>query len=385
MKIGFSFGARELGPTLATLIVLIFAAGCPSAPSVYTPTPVPLTLTVVTANMANAFSSRDVFGDVTWEERADRFADLITANGLMPDIVSMTESTGWIYCGSDTSGDYDVVDRLIHEMKQRTGITYRVAYMVGAWGVLGARRGSCEYFSGDTVLYNPQRLVNVTPADVAGRFQVAHDASSVYGPLVRRSLPLCHRGTTLEQLDLLIDGPPQVDKCGRATPSGPAWVLLVKLRNGSDDTAASMARFSPVGAAGSSFDVFTIHPQNDEEGRLKVPIDDFVGGLTRAPFRTTAPYYPTIVLGDFNLLNARQLKDDSQPTWPTGTDPVYQPTSDVMQVSLGNGSAPLPALHPLKLDLGLTLPTIEPCRPATGFYPDKSFSDHCGLFVRLTQ
>jgi hypothetical protein len=171
------------------------------------------TLSVVTANMANA---ADV-GPFTWKDRIDLFSAAISSNTPAPDIISMTESAGLWHCAVApyrTAEDYDLVDRLISNLRQSTGVRYRVAYLVGADGAIKNFFGTpfCWYYSGDTLLYNPSRLRNLTPDDVAGRPQESHNGGLV-GFQVRRSLPLCNRGTNLERLDQLIDGPPQTDRC----------------------------------------------------------------------------------------------------------------------------------------------------------------------------
>lgn len=376
---------------IVLLIVLVSLSLGSCGPVNPTPTltnvPKP-TLTVVSANMANAITYP---GRITWKDKADRFVSMIVDTGMIPDIISMTESSGWTYCEYDnqTTGDYDMVDRIISNLKSITGITYRIAYMVGQFAVKGGG-GVCHFYTGDTVLYNPNRLSNVTPDDVSGRPEVAHDAN-FRGFQIRRSLPICNRGTNLEPLEQLIDGPPQTDKCGRSTPSGPAWVLVQRLSNGTDALVASLGRFSVVGSTASSFDVFTVHPTccGEEEG-LKVPIDNFISSLTGPSYRTTNPYYPTIVLGDFNLLNFTELNKESPPipiNWPSGTNMMFNPPEDVMQVSLGNSSGPLTPVHNLQLTFTFKLPTIDPCKPpgAQGWYEDKSFSDHCGLLVRFVE
>lgn len=108
---------------------------------------------------------------------------------------------------------------------------------------------------------------------------------------------------------------------------------------------ASLALFGLVGVPNSSFDVVTAHPTSTQESRHEAPIDSFIAGVTAPPYRITRPYYPTIVLGDFNA-----LADTSR----------------------------------------MTLPNETPCRPQTEdpamrFFSDRSFSDHCGLLVRFSE
>ena len=93
----------------------------------------PRTLSVVTANMANAV---DVDG-FNWQQRIDRFAAAINRTGVVPDIVSMTESAGLWRCSLPPfrdALDYDTADRLLMNLRQSTGVKYRIAYMDGAAG-----------------------------------------------------------------------------------------------------------------------------------------------------------------------------------------------------------------------------------------------------------
>jgi hypothetical protein len=359
-------------------------------------------LTVVTVNVANAFA----LGNITWQIKMDRLAEQITASREIPDIISMTESTGWTSCtspASDNTGDYDMVDRLIWRLRDGVGVTYRVAYLVGAEGAFAG--GRCRYYSGDTVLYNPNRIVNLTPGDVAGKAQVAHN-DNLRGFLVRRSLPICNRGsrTNIPDLEQLIDGPPQFDRCNRATPAAPAWAWQEQMPDGSYGLTATLARFGLVSVPGSSFDVVTTHPKSAQELLHQAAISNFIAALTGPSYRNTRPYYPTMVLGDFNCLvdlnKAPPYKDcagdpSARPTgsWPEGTTLVFRSPEDVMAVALGAGADPLPPLRRLTVAVGATLPAQQPCRPPeeervrtdTHYFPDRSFSDHCGLLVRFSE
>jgi hypothetical protein len=332
-------------------------------------------LSVVTVNIANA---TDV-GGVNWQTRIDRLSAAIENAQLVPDLISMTESSGLWRCSSlpfTKAGDYDMADRLIRDLRLRLDARYRVAYMVGASGNVNNFAGTplCWYFSGDTLLYNPARLQNLTPEDVAGKAQVMHD-SLLLGFQVRHSLPICTRGTNLEPLETLIDGAPQTDRCSQSTPSGPAWAEVVQTKNGSHAVVASLARFSLLAAPSSSFDVLTTHPTAFEEEDQRNSIDNFIAGVTSPPYRTTAPYYPLVVLGDFNILA------DETRGWPANTKHVFNPT-DVMVVGLGDGVGLQPQ-HKLDMAFGSTLPSKEPCSLPSG-EANAAFSDHCGLVVRFT-
>jgi hypothetical protein len=330
------------------------------------------TLSVLTANLANATT----LGGVEWRTRVDRFTAGIAASGPAPDLISLTEIAGWWNCSVHpyyTARHYDMLDRLIANLRESTGATYRVAYMVGAPGSVRNRFGTpfCWYHSGDAVLYNPARLANLTPGDVAQWPQVGHD-SGLLGFQVRRSLPLCDRGTNLEPLDRLIDGPPQVDACNVPTPSGPAWVQVDASADGREHgVVASLGRFSHTAVPGSSFDVVTVHPTSGEEELHREPINAFVAGTTGPGFRAASPTWPPVVLGDFNML--------ADGSWPRQTAQAYKDARDVMAVHTGAGVG-LPAAGPLTVTSTASLPATGDC--STPLTPG-GFSDHCALLVRF--
>jgi hypothetical protein len=347
-------------------------------------------LTVITANMANA---TPILG-VDWKTRIDRFADHIDQSGLRPDLISLTESAGLWRCSTMPDGgadDYDTIDRLIRDLRQRTDVRYRVAYMIGMNGSVKNFAGTetCWYFSGDTLLYNPARIRNVTLDEVAGRPQSGH-IEPLVGSQVRRSLPLCRRGSTFEPLETLIDGPSQVDRCNVPTPSGPAWAQIDRTRDGDYALVASLGRFSFVDAPGSSFDIVTSHPPWYEVPDHRDSIEAFVTGLTEPPFRTGSPYLPLLVMGDLNDLDKGGTDSngvDWQP-WPAQTTYRYRApgvdtdtSADVMVVAVPSGIGPQ-AAHTLTPAVAMTLPGVTPCRDSpAGASAGLHFSDHCGLLV----
>ena len=168
--------------------------------------------------------------------------------------------------------------------------------------------------------------------------------------------------------------------------------------DGSYGVVASLARFGLVGVPNSSFDVVTVHPTSTYELLHAGPISGFIAGATSTPYRTTRPYFPTIIVGDFNCLVGAGPYDSCpgdaslRPTtpWPAGTTQVFSVPEDLMAVALGGMAGPLPPLHALRLEVGATLPGSRPCRPnkdqtGTDHFPDRSFSDHCGLIARFTE
>ena len=68
-----------------------------------------------------------------------------------------------------------MADRLIYDLKGRLGADYRIAYMTGVTGNVNNDAGTplVWFYTGDTLLYNPDRLTNLTPAEVAGKTRSA--------------------------------------------------------------------------------------------------------------------------------------------------------------------------------------------------------------------
>lgn len=327
-------------------------------------------LTILSANaMGSGGFDR---GGGEWQTRIDRLANLVVNSGTRPDIISMTEFEGFRWCfPAWSAGDYDIADRLIWRLQSLTGVRYRIAYMVGIRGAFGFL-DRCQYYSGDIVLYNPARLVNRNPEDATRFPQHGHDENFI-DIQMRRSLPLCNRGTTLMPLDQLIDGQPQTDKCGRSTPSGPAWVVVPGRIGG------SLVRFAFVHDPTLSFDVFTVHPRSGAEAVDGPPIANFINGLSAAPYRTTPRYYPPLVVGDFNSL---VRPEEGQPEWPPGVSTVFSLDPSVgepMAVKLGEAEN-FSATYSLKPVQKLRLPPGDKCPTNT----DQDFSDHCALVVRFT-
>ena len=383
------YGCSRIASLVGLAGLFVALASCTTVPAAVQKR----TLTVMTANIANAFA---LGGGITWEVKMDRLAEQLSSSGQVPDIISMTESSGWTNCttpAQDNSGDYDMVDRLIWRLRDRLGVTFRVAYLVGAQGSFGG--GRCQYYSGDTVLYNPNRIINLTPGNVAARPQAAHN-ENLRGFQVRRSLPICNRGarTNIPDLEQLIDGPSQFDKCNRATPAAPAWAWQVQNPDGGYGVVATMARFGLIDIQGATFDVVTTHPTSTGERWQYPEIDGFISALTQPPYRNTRPYYPVIVLGDFNCLSGLPpylncpgaAPAPSAAPWPAGTTQVFFSPDDVMGVALGAGGGPLPPQHTLAVQFATTLPSVQPCRPYDApQVAGLSFSDHCALLVRFTE
>ncbi len=110
-------------------------------------------------------------------------------------------------------------------------------------------------------------------------------------------------------LETLIDGPPQTDKCGRPTPSGPAWAIL---RSGSfvdvngenktyDRIMASFARLEDKSTPARTVDIFVVHPHHVDNAS-GASVNKLITYREPPPYAGSTLQYPPIVVGDFNLL-----------------------------------------------------------------------------------
>lgn len=336
-------------------------------------------LGVLALNVAGIGGTPGSVAPVAWETRAQRIALSLKRNRLSPDVITLTELHAWLYtpplrdCGrgfARGAGDYDQIDILLKELRTALGIAYRVAYTTGdveSWGVI-----RCQAFFGQAMLYNPDRLLHLSLPG-AGAPMLPHvGRSGLVGiPHVRRSLPLCSRGTSLTPLPTLIDGPMHVEKCAAATPSGPAHTVF-----GSEagHVSASHSRFAFRTDPSRTIDVFNIHPTAGREDEELPAILGLVHSIAPPPYAGSMALYPPILSGDFNV-----FADDLNNHFP-GFAKAESAPEDVIAVAMG-----LPDRFPSKMKARVARTMILPDR-AWGTNcadPKFLFSDHCGVFVRF--
>lgn len=315
--------------------------------------------------------------DVVWEERSRRLAASIRRNRLIPDLITLVEVHGWLFsgplrnCGRGfmvNAGDYDQIDILLNDLHKAIGITYRVAYLTGDKSSFGFV--PCTAHGGQAILYNPTRMVHLQPP--AHLSSVAHDGDQTLGtPQLRRSLPLCARGTNLMPLESLIDGPSQADKCARPTPSAPAFSVFGSAHG---HMSGSYARFAFASDPTRWIDIFNLHPTAYRELEELPSILRLINSRTPPPHAGSQALYPPILAGDFNLLAG---SDDH---FPGFTQVARAPHDDVMAVALGQADR-----FPFQLRARVSQTVFLPDLP-DGVLCDDSrflFSDHCGVYVRI--
>src|SRR4051794_40052565 len=262
----------------------------------------PSGVSVLTLNVGGLGDpNNDGMKGVDWRTRLERVAAWAQNEGAVPDVVAMTELWGWHAClGWGFVKDYGAVDHLLAKLRDRTGVTYRVAFMTGAEEAYTAT-GACHIYWSQALLYNPARLTNLTSQDLGKAPNLAHDsrADAAYQPHIRRSLPLCDPGTPVMPLASLIDGPPQTDKCGRQTPSGPAWAVLwqgASPGHSFDRIVASAARFGLNAVPGKTVDVFVTPLPETVEAAVAPTVRGLISRVEQ-PVGSTLRY-PPLVAGD---------------------------------------------------------------------------------------
>ena len=326
-----------------------------------------------------------------WRVRAERLVDWLAQHIAVPDIIALQQVDGWLQapppvgvsrdCGlgyGGSSGDYDQFDYFMQLLRDKLGVTYRIAYMTGKPDtnphapVVG--QPFCFLYSGHAMLYNPARLVNLTASTPISATRAHDDTEGLNGvPHLRRSLPICNRGTGLMPLRELIDGPMQQDKCAN-TPSGPAWAVM---RDGKH-IAATFNRFAFVDEPSSAIDVYNLNPNSgDEDPDIE---------LTRKLITAVPPardaglnlFYPPLVIGDMNSSHVAKISSD------------YECLSMGIEEQTGIGrSNAFPARNTAVTDRNLLIPDTQAtpgCPPSPlpppGCYgtADTLISDHCAIF-----
>jgi hypothetical protein len=270
----------------------------------------------------------------------------------------------------------------MHELSMLVGVTYRVAYLTARGP--GEKMGSCTVYSGNAALYNPARLVNQSQFDPGS---VAHDIDQGLAdiPHFRRSLPICNRTTNWMPLPTLIDGPPQLDKCSKATPSGPSYATFPDTGH----LVSTYIRLAFVDDLSEPIDIINIHSNDRSEVTSRIGIKRLVDQVTHPVHRAGVPLYPLIMAGDFNAdANITDGFPDFRPVAPVDIMGNTADYGDVMAVALSKQDIS-PFRHLANVvetrivpDWPDTVPD-KPCGPIRRALTEYLISDHCGIFVRL--
>ena len=345
---------------------------------------------------------------VRWDERFRRIATWMKDTGNRPDIIPLQEAVGWVWCPTNfqTIEDYTSLDLLLDAIRDATGEQYRIAYLVdtevhgglGDCGIGGGVLGGCKVWGSRALLYRSSRLRN----DLASVFSnaVAHDDGQVTGPHLRRSLPACNMASSRTDVQNVIDGIPQVDKCNRPTPSGLTWVQRQGgATNGPFDAAFS--RFELINYQGKFIHVYNVHLSWTPPSPIKTPgsVETPEGsGLWSTPrpgvenvtslvtavenrFATTptSRLFAPLLVGDFNF------PEDGSELFPDFR--VAKWTREVIGALVGKENV-FPSIEIAHVKKTEVLP-LPDCETAPGGVPGGGgpigllWSDHCALYFTI--
>jgi hypothetical protein len=305
---------------------------------------------------------------------------------------------GFWNCSAVVLRDYTAVDFLLDELQDRTGIRYRVAYLVshklgggnGNWWIGAGRAGGCPAREARALFYRPDVLRN-TQSDIGFAF---NDESHT-APHLLNSLPCCRPETARADVCAALDGPPlAVTGCDTPTvPAGAAWTHRQSPVDNPLD--AVFARFELVQEPGNFFHVYNVHltwkrtgPNPGDE--TAVPginaINDLVTSMEARFGGGNNRLYPPLVLGDFNLDdNAVFPPPTEQNPSPVGPFPRFDKalwSSELIGALIGK-QADFPSRQRAYVKRAQVVPAFG-CLPGNNPAPATLWSDHCAsLFFRL--
>jgi len=344
----------------------------------------------LTVFFGNLNGSNDTFG-VHWRDRARRMADAVAEAGMTPDVLVLTEVSGWTqiafyqFWNRTRASDYETLQALHEEFRRTTGIDYRLAYVVGQVAQI---TGSGEYFQAEVVFYNPNRLRNLT-ADEAAHFPSAHHTSQRRGVHLRRSLPNCGTQAIRAYINARMDGPTNDEKCGYGSPTGAAWAFMLT-PDGAPRRVGAYNRLSFLHEPHRAIEIYNVHLQFKEPIRGPGPnfIDQTISWLPvfanepKGMQPTDERFYVPMMMNDFNLgPNHAQFANLQQ--FLAGWEFISQGPGDDLALWRATQSK-FPAVYESTIARQAWLPKdVTNCDLPT--YPDQSrvFGDHCAMVFRI--
>jgi hypothetical protein len=306
---------------------------------------------------------------IPWRQRYDRVAIWMQITKTTPDVIALQEVYAHDSCPLSPVNlyDYDTLFEMISQIRARTNVTYRIAY-------LSARHvphGLCNFWAGHAVLYNPARLNNTTSAGAS--FVHPYDYFSILEPHLRRSFPCANPSEKFRNWCSLIDG------------VGLHWLGAYR-QNGnlSFGYGPSAVQFELLGQPGFHIHIYNVHIDS-EDWFAREALHNLVDSAERT---LSSRLYPPIAVGDFNISLQHMQEETTKPQGHfRGFGILVQPKYDVVAVMLGKQSVFLSKYVP-KWDHSI-LPTYnnegraEENDPYCGT-PPILWSDHCALFVRFS-
>ncbi len=263
-----------------------------------------LAVSMLVINLRDAYNEPNLPtpAGIPWRERFARVAKWIAQNDR-PDVLVIQEMPGY-WCG-DRIRDYEAANYLIDQIRQRSQMEYRIAYLLshkqgggyGDWYVGTEKLGACETRGGRALLYRPDRIRN-TQRDAGFDFAFANNS----GTSLMNSLPCCNPRAGTESVCSLIDGPmTRASGCTHDTPAGAAWTRRQSVPDGPMD--AVFSRLELKNQPGNFVHVYNVHLSwnNGATTLAEASIGGLVMDMEQRFATAGGRLYPPIVTGDFNL------------------------------------------------------------------------------------
>ncbi|MEU6381340.1 hypothetical protein [Streptomyces sp. NPDC046909] len=321
-------------------------------------------ISVLSLNLQGTDSS---FGP--WRDRHGRLAAWMGATQTVPDLLVLQETPAskcWFLGGCDPK-DYEAVFGLMARIESATGVRYRAALLSTGPSVEGWN----PLYQGRAVLYNPQRLRNITP--VPGTLAIGSPYDSLpLTPAPRASYPCTNPPANWAAYCARVDSTTRDTKYW-----GPHWAIR----------PAAFARFALVERwplAVHSVDVWDVHTSSTEPGPDYALIAQAVDQLELAvPPAPGGRLFPPVLAGDFNA-----TRNDIDNEVATGTFAKYEiaafppapPASDDVVGILVGEQRFFPARFAASGTHTSFLPTGGP--GLCGDLPSR-WSDHCAVYTEL--
>lgn len=360
-----------------------------------------LGVSLLTINLRDTYNVPSTITGTTWQVRYKRATDWVFTSGKVPDVIVLQEAPGEWRCtklpsmgggpGIDLLGDYEALDFILDELRNRLAVDYRIAYLLshkqsqgegGGW-VGSQSTGFCPARGGRAVLYRADKLRN-TQSNVGFEF----DDERHTAPHLLNSLPCCNPTRGHEDVCAKIDGPMRTGNgCTRAVPSAAAWT---KRQSSTDNPLdAVFSRFELVKQPGNFIHIYNVHLSWKKTGPARTDetpafgaqsINELIDAMeARYKQMPTTLLYPPIVLGDFNLDSAAATG-----FFPKLRTAIWSP--EVMGVFFGKESN-FPSKQTAYANQAEILPTFG-CVPVPNDLPAPEpltlWSDHCAsIYLRV--
>lgn len=343
-----------------------------------------ISLTVFFANVTNAAT----FLNADWRTRASRMAIAVKQTGQTPDVIALTEAAGWRRTWDfwNNIGDYETI-RAIHEaFASQLGVDYRIAYVTGQ---VAAITGTGEYFQAEVLLYNPNRLRNLTAEEARFTSPAVHD-SETGGSHLRRSLPNCGTLDTRSYIDPRMDGPWNNEKCGFGSPTAAAWNFLYTPTGSHYRRIGAYNRLVFLHEPHRPIEVYNVHLAQRVRPRDPGPLitDQTISWIPSLMNSVGTQvwqerFYVPLFLNDINVSHGDEIYDLLLQTMP-GWEVVSWGPDDTMGLMRGTDAA-FPSTYRSRVTRSAWLPQGVTNCDLAGTYPNQLavFSDHCAMIFRV--